>query len=969
MPEVDDNNQENTIEQIIQQFVGAQLSGEKPDVDDFVKQYPEFESQIRKKIKSLQEIDSLFDCLMRADDSDFATSIPEHSLVGKTLGDFEMLGLIGTGGMGAVFLAKQISLDREVALKVISDISGTHKRSLERFKREAKALAKVSHPNIVSIYEIGGQEPYSYIAMEFIKGVSLDKILSSIRKASPDVKASAIMRKCLEAQAPIDTHRHVNNQNTNGAAIDTDYIVQISSLIISIASALEYAHSIGILHRDVKPSNILITANGTVKIVDFGLAKSRNQENITITGEFFGTPSYVSPEQIQKPDTVDCRSDVFSLAATYYECLTLHPPFGGDTVNETLVQVISRDAVPPKKYCPRLSADFNTVLLHALEKFPDDRYQTAGDFATDIRNILEFKPITAKRPSITRRTYKALRRNPLKLLIIGISLLLITLGYFTLSNYVRESKKFAARKQYEIALTKMSNKNFAAALTYLSQATKISPSFAEAYFSIGDCYHALEQDQKAIEAYKLAIEINPDDSRAHNNLGRTYLRLGRNEDAIQPLKEAIRIDPDYAIAYVNLGTAYHNLDRYQKAIQTYNMAINLRPNYANAYSNRGLAYLKKTDYDHAIEDCNKAIELSPNLAEPYNNRGQAYIELGLYDLAVKDFDRAIAKNPALPFVYSNRGLAFCYKGNYDRAIEDSNKAIELDPNLAVAYVNRGLVYIETASYDHAMRDFDRAIANNPALPIAYSNRGFVYFHKGYYDSAIKDCNKAIELNPNLAAAYINRGLAYFGKKEHDLAIKEFNKAIAINPALSKAYNNLGLAYANKGDFDSAIKEYDKAIELSPNQPELYNNRGLAFLGKSDYDSALKDFDHAITISPKSVQAYVQRGHTYACKQEYDAAIEDYSRAVALNPMEASTYNFRGNAYIDQGNYDRAIDDLNRCINIDSANAEAYNKLALAWFYKEDYKRAWNYITQCRKAGGTPDYKLIQKLQRISGEQK
>jgi len=385
MPEPLDDNQKSIIEKAVQQFIDAQLDGQTRNIDEFVKQYPGLEEQIRQRLHNLQEIDGLFANLMQANESDLEGATGADNLIGHRLGDFEILSLIGTGGMGAVFLARQLSLDRDVALKVISDIGGVRGKSLERFKREAKVLAKVSHPNIVPIYEVGQEGPYSYFAMEYVKGTSLDRILSAIRSAAPGAKASQIMQECLQGRASLSED---NRETPGGAEIDADYIIAISRIIISVASALGYAHEKGILHRDVKPSNILIDADGTPKLVDFGLARAETQQTITVTGEFFGTPSYVSPEQIRKPETVDCRSDVYSLGAAFYECLTLHPPFEGDTVNETLTRVISREAVPPKKYCPRLSADLNTVLLHAIEKSPEDRYQTAADFATDIHNVL-----------------------------------------------------------------------------------------------------------------------------------------------------------------------------------------------------------------------------------------------------------------------------------------------------------------------------------------------------------------------------------------------------------------------------------------------------------------------------------------------------------------------------------------------------------------------------------------------------
>jgi serine/threonine protein kinase/tetratricopeptide (TPR) repeat protein len=523
------NNQKNIVEQAIQQFVDAQLRGQNPDINELVKQYPEFEDRIRQRIQNFQHINGLFDCLMQADDSDFAPEISEHNLIGQMLGDFKILSVIGTGGMGAVFLAHQISLDRDVALKVISDISGARKKSIERFGREAKVLARISHPNIVPIYEVGQEGPYSYFAMEYVKGVSLNKVIDVVRKASASQKASDVMSKCLaEGGIYVDGQAEVGG---SGAEIDTDYIVNISRIIISIASALDYAHKQGVLHRDIKPSNILIKPDGTAKLVDFGLARAESQQTITMTGEFFGTPSYVSPEQVRKPETVDCRSDVYSLAATYYECLTLRPPFAGDTVNETLTRVISRPVVPPKKYCPRLSTDFNTVLLHALEKSPEDRYQTAADFAADIENVLDFRPITAKRPSITRRTYKTLRRNPLKVAFGLMFAVAVTLSFFVYSGHlakIRTEKMTEIQKLIEDADILLCQ----AALNFGPWPTIGNENVAE----------------WAYEKYDKVLQIDKDNWWALLNRGISNLVLGENvESALKDFERAERINPGFSV--------------------------------------------------------------------------------------------------------------------------------------------------------------------------------------------------------------------------------------------------------------------------------------------------------------------------------------------------------------------------------------------------------------------------------------
>lgn len=305
----------NQLDQIVQQFIDDTLQGKDPGLDDVLRKYPDIADEIKKRIENLEKINSLFASLTGEDEIDRLA----HQLIGQKMGDFEILELIGSGGMGTVFLARQTSLDRHVALKVISDVSGIRSKTLERFKREANLLAKISHPNIVQIYETGRHGPYFYFAMEYVNGDSLGNVLADMRSSNQNTNASALFSDYVRSKntASVDT-----SQTKQGRpVIDDEYIQTISKIIIDIASALDHVHNKGILHRDIKPSNILIDTDGNAKLVDFGLANSETNQSITITGELFGTPNYMSPEQIQSPDKVDRRSDVYSLGAAYYECL------------------------------------------------------------------------------------------------------------------------------------------------------------------------------------------------------------------------------------------------------------------------------------------------------------------------------------------------------------------------------------------------------------------------------------------------------------------------------------------------------------------------------------------------------------------------------------------------------------------------------------------------------------------------
>jgi tetratricopeptide (TPR) repeat protein len=941
MTESSEYKAEDIIEQAVQRFIDTQLQGQQPNIDEFVKQYPEFESQIRKRIQKLQEIDGLFACLMEANSSDFGEGIPEHSLIGKRLGDFEIMSVIGTGGMGAVFLARQVTLDREVALKVISDISGARAKSLERFKRETKVLAKISHPNIVPIYEVGQQGPYSYFAMEYVKGVSLDKILSNIRNAKPDEKASDVMQKCLGSPMGSETLQE-KTAGADGAEIDTEYIVGISRIIINVASALDYAHKRGILHRDVKPSNILINTEGAAKLVDFGLAKAETQQTITITGEFFGTPSYVSPEQIHRPEIVDCRSDVYSLAATYYECLTLHPPFGGDTINETLTQVISREAVPPKKYCPRLSTDFNTVLLHALEKLPEDRYQTAADFAGDIENLLEFKPITAKRPGITTRAYKTLRRNPLKVVATFAFILVIVLGYFLFLSRVQQKNETVARELYQIGSRKISEGEFTEALRYLEKAIKVNPKLTGAYNLAGDCFRSLGQHQKAIEIYKQAIEIDPNNTEACCNLGTTYRDLGRHDEAIEVFKQTVRRNPNNAVAYYNLGIAYRDLGRHDEAIEAFKQTVRVNPNNTDAYCNLGTIYRDLGRRDEAVEAFKQMIRITPNDADAYCNLGTTYMDSGRHDKAIEAFKQTVRINPNNTDAYCNLGATYKDLGRYDEAIEAFKQMIRINPGDADAYYSIGTTY----------RDLGRPL---DAIS-AYSSAADICLKDKKIQDALKNYAKIISIDPNHSLALFGAADCYFEAENYSEAVKFYNRVLEAIPydkslkgpltnvnLAAMTYIKLGNCYVKIGELGQAENSYLQSIESEPNYYDAYVILATHYWTKVNrYSDAIQMYQRALAIEPRDLTVHLGLGMCHFALKNYQEAIDNFKTYLEIAPYDSSALFFMGDSYRMLGQSDKSVECIQKAIALDPNNNEYLDSLAAAYAESGDFEKAIEY---------------------------
>lgn len=984
MAESPENNHENIVDQAVQQFLDAQLQGKEPNIDEFVKNYPGLEHQIQQKIEKIQRIDGLFSCLMQSDDSDFGETIAEHDLVGQKLGDFEVLSLIGTGGMGAVFLARQSSLDREVALKVISDVSGARKRTLERFKREAKVLAKISHPNIVSIYEVGEQGPYSYFAMEYIKGVSLDKILGNIRNANSDDKASEVMRQCLQAQASTYEHKQEKDDSANGAEIDTDYIVTVSRMIINIASALDYAHSKGVLHRDVKPSNILIDSDGTAKLVDFGLAKAEMQQSITVTGEFFGTPSYVSPEQIRKPETVDSRSDVYSLAATYYECLTLHPPFEGDTVNETLTRVISREAVPPKKYSPRLSTDFNTVLLHAIEKSPEDRYQSAADFAEDIKNVLDFKPITAKRPTITQRAYKAIRRNPLKIAIVGISISLIVLVYVFSSLYVQERKITSAGKLYVNGMSQIYKKNYTQALKYFNDALENDTRHLQAMLMAAFCNAQLGNKEQAVILYESAIRVRPDSAEAYQNLGICLQTQGLFEESIEPLQKAVLIESDNANYNLVLAAAYQMTERYSEAIPHYLKYLETEPNDESIL--RKLAYCHSTlgDYKSAIQTYKKAATVEPKSSITYSSIAWCHHGLGEYLLAVENAQEAQKFDSENLDALRCLGASYQMLGDYDKCIEFCEKAVVIDPNYYLAYSHLGGAYLDKGMHHEAVNATETYLKFEPNNPVAYGTLAMSYYGLGRYEDSIKAAQQAIKLDHKNAGAYGALGLSYLVLGNHEQAINAFKKNIDLDPnskinfkrddllahslatvgkyreaivyyekAAETDPNNasthvgLGIAYARSGRPQEAIEAYKRAIRIEPKNPVAHSNLAWSHWVLGQFNLAIKSAEQALAINPTNVDALLCLGDSYGKLGDNDRCIELCRKALEIDPNYLVAYSNLGGAYLGKGMHQEAVNALEKYLTFDSNNSIAYLSLALSYSqlsrYEDSIKAAHNAI--------------------------
>jgi len=370
---------------VLDEFCEAWFAGDRPDPDAFCRDHPDCGPELRQRIESF--LDAALGCAHSAEEYD--------DLQGETLGDFRIIDEIGRGGMARVYEAEQISLKRRVALKVLSPHLSFSKQAVQKFRREAEAGSRQSHAGIVSVFAVGSIRGTHYIAQELVAG----------------------------ARTVADHLEELGRE----PVLPRGHFRQIAALIATVSAAVTHAHCAGVIHRDLKPSNILLTEEGAPKVTDFGLARVEGANALSQSGDFAGTPYYMSPEQARSSrSAIDRRTDIYSLGVTLYEALTLHRPFDGDTSHEVIKKILLIEPRDPRKVNARVPRDLAVICLKAMEKAPSKRYQSMEELTEDLERFLEGEPILARPSHWIGRPLKWVRRH--KLLSVAAGTLLAALA-------------------------------------------------------------------------------------------------------------------------------------------------------------------------------------------------------------------------------------------------------------------------------------------------------------------------------------------------------------------------------------------------------------------------------------------------------------------------------------------------------------------------------------------------------------
>jgi serine/threonine-protein kinase len=705
---------------------------------------------------------------------------------------YEIIGILGRGGMGVVYDARQVSLKRRVALKMVTAGAHIGPAQRARFQIEAEAVAALQHPSIVQIYEVGEHDGIPYFSLEYVGGGSLERKIK--RQPLPPRDAAGLVQ--------------------------------------TLALAMDYAHERGIVHRDLKPANVLMTADGLPKITDFGLAKrlDNSDSSQTQAGTILGTPSYMAPEQAQgEVKEVGTLADVYSLGAVLYQLLTGRPVFQGTTMLETLEMVRTQEPVPVRQLQPKVAHDLETICLKCLQKSPAKRYTTAGTLAEDLGHFLANEPIQARPVGRVERFWRWCYRNPgIAALTAAVFLLLATVAVTSSIMAVQihrekaaaEEARDLAQKNENLALRSKKEAEQARdlAVTQSGLALRAFRTLIdEAQKEIGDNPGMQALKGKLLETALEGLDKvarTDEDSRllgqimagAYLRIGQLFQQMGQSDKALTQIQKCHEItsslaarDPEGIVAQGNLATSYMalgeivvergdvlaSLDYYQKALDLRKdlmgrplgedpdpkrrlEPVDVKMQLAESYTRVGVTYLKLGEPKKAGEYFQQALALRQELVDSAPTDTPAHVE------RARSFqlDLARSHNALAEVGFRSRELSAA-KENFEQALVVCDRVFRANPqkplykwDLANTLGNFGVFDVRTRRLDEAHTHYGRYLSLMQELADPDPKNAFYqrYLGLAYYRSATlarlqndadaaHRCNeKCLQIREKLAAA-------------------------------------------------------------------------------------------------------------------------------------------------------------------------------------------------------------------------
>ena len=816
------------------------------------------------------EVDALLDSHARSGDfmespayAVMAGSLTDTDLVpGSAIGPYEVINRLGAGGMGEIYLAHDTRLGRKVVLKALPTAFTKDSERVRRFQLEARAASSLNHPNIITIYEIGQLDQLHYIATEFIDGETLRQ-------------------------------RMANAELTIAEAVE---------IATNVATALLAAHDAGIVHRDVKPENIMLRADKVVKVLDFGLAKLTESKPMiseastlfqTQQGIIIGTAPYMSPEQA-RGFAVDPRTDIWSLGAVLYEMVAGHPPFEGPTSSDVIAAILTREPVPLVRNRPEVPTELEWIIKKALRKDREERYQTAREFLADLRTLGE-------RPKQSRIGIDSLAILPLvqnspdqsmEYLSDGISESMINalsqlpdlrvMAWSTVSQY--KDKQIDPRqvgRELDVRAV-LTGRVIQSADNMIVKVEMVDTSDGSRLWGGGcsckpseildiETQIQCEISEKLLhrltteERKQLARRPTDNVEAYHAYLKGRYCWNKRTDEdvkkAIDYFKKAIDADPTYALAYVGLADSYLLLgsfgiatlapkDAFPKAREAVARALKIDDTLAEAHASLGYCLANYDwNWSAAQREFKRALELRPGYATAHHWYGLLYLAaMGRLDEAISELQQALELDSLSLPIGSNIGLLLYLARRYEEALDHFRSHLEMDRNFVYTHWEMALAYEQRGRYDEAIAAFQRAIALSGTSVLPRTLLARTYALSGRKSEATALLNELTELSTQTYVSPYRIAAVYSALLDKDSAFKW-----------------LGYAYEGRDGWLIWLAVDPVFDSLRPDKrfADLLNRIGLSesngrHLGVRRLDAALAH-DQASTIPKRRQAAALQRG--------------------------------------------------------------------------------------------------------------
>jgi serine/threonine-protein kinase len=834
-----------------------------------------------------------------------------YDLIGQTIKHYKIIEKLGEGGMGVVYKAEDLMLKRIVALKFLPPHITASETELTRFKQEAQAAAALSHPNITQIHAIEETDDSMFIVMEYLEGKELKEIVE-MRNENPHQQTSVVL--------PLED------------------VINYSA---QIAEGLKAAHKKGITHRDIKSSNIMITQEGTAKILDFGLAKMGWGINLTKAGTTLGTISYMSPEQVLGNEA-DGKSDIWAFGVVLYEMISGHLPFTGAYEQSIAYSIVNDEPAPLSEItgCPDY---LEKIAVKCLQKDLTNRYQNFSDILSDLKNKstaeVESSELETKKQFRTLLLINFKKRKNL-LIVSGIIIVFIIVLLFTIGRPFLESKTASKNVFQEPHLAVLpisdiggsaSNQAFCNGLTEIltSKLTQLQ-QFHNSLWVIPVSEILKNNIKSPGEANKFfGVNLTVTGSLLQlNNIFRLTLNLIDAKNLRQLDSFVIDVNEKNLIILQD------------KSVITLLKMINLQLNpklsgmletgetnipEAYEYYIQGRGYLQKKSSLNEVESAINAFMVAidkdslyaiahAGLAQAYWEKYQLVKKNELAEKAVKEAEYAYKLNSKAAYINVVLGNIHDGTGKYDKAVSDFNRALVIDPVNYEAYQGLAKAYEDQGLLKDAESTYKRAISMQPSNWIGYHNLGIYYSNHSQYADAISQFKKEIEINPQNYLGFNALGAMYYYTDKLKDASDMFEKSFNIKKSYYIA-SNLGTIYYIQGKYAEAARNYEKAVEMNDNDYIIWGNLGAAYYwAPGERDKAKAAFLHAIKlgelakkVNPNDQLLITMLAGYYSMVGSKQKALEDVSKSLKMAPNDAETMYRAGTTYEQLGDRKKAIE--------------------------------------------------------------